>query len=123
MYRLGMVVAAFGGMYLLDRRMEGTKLHTILRRSGQESLGFYVIHLMIVYGSVINPGVNKLFADSLTPVEFIGVTAVVVAITYAVVMQWQKFRYSHPHRARMAIYALFAGFLLMFLAWPLFDPL
>ncbi len=123
LYRLGMIIALFGGMFLVERWAEGSWPHTLLRRSGQESLGFYVIHLMIVYGSVVNQGINRLWANSLTPVEFIGVTTTVVGIVYGIVFQWQKFRYRSPDRARYTLYVLFSAFMLMFLLWPLFDPL
>ncbi len=123
LYRIGLVMTVFSGVFLIERHMDGGWLHTLLRRSGQESLGFYAVHLMIVYGSVVNQGINKLWGGSLAPMEFIGVTAVVIGITYGIIFQWQKFRFRSPGRARYTIYGLFAAFLLMFLLWPLFDPL
>lgn len=118
LYRLGGVMAAFGVLYLLERWMAPTKAGVILRHAGQESLGFYLVHLLIVHGSVLNPGLTKLFAGRLTLAECWGVALVVMIATYLMIALWHRLRLERPDFTRRVVVAAGVVFLLIFLLAP-----
>lgn len=118
LYRLAGVIAAFGVLFLLEQRIAPTRTGTILRHAGQESLGFYVVHLLIVYGSVVNPGITKLLAERLTLAECFALTLLIIAITYTIITVWHRLRLERPVLARRLVIAAAAIFLLVFLLAP-----
>jgi uncharacterized membrane protein len=72
LFRLGGVVAALGGTVMIAR---------LLRRGldpiawiGRRSLGIYVLHLMMIYGSPVNAGLRAAAGQTLAPAA-IGVVA------------------------------------------------
>src|SRR5690606_29308032 len=68
--RLGMVFMELSILMLIDKFL-GHKIkdNSLFLKIGQNTLTIYIIHMMILYGSVIGFGVNKLFHKGLTPIE------------------------------------------------------
>lgn len=102
MWRLGVVMMALavlcGVERLLARRsstqtgLAGRTVETM----GQESLIVYVVHLLVLYGSVAAPGLTSLFKGSLSPVSAGLVFAVFFAAMAAVAFAWKTARTDHP---------------------------
>lgn len=94
------------------------RLPSPLKYFGQESLVVYVVHLMVVYGSVLNKGMVHYWGATLSYAEayaFIGwLMAAMVMLAYV----WHKLKLEHPPVARWIKNIVYWGFLILFLAKP-----
>ncbi len=68
--KLGMVIMILGGLIVIDHRF-GSKIpdNSLFLKVGQNTLTIYVVHMMILYGSLIGIGLNDFFHKSLGPWE------------------------------------------------------
>ena len=66
----------------------------------QESLVVYFVHLCIVYGSIWNPGLARLFGGALTPPMTIVVVLGVVTAMIWLAVQWNRLKHTRPRAAR-----------------------
>ena len=114
--RLGFVAVVTSGVFFAEYSMKIKS--AIPQIMGRESLFIYVVHLVIVYGSVINLGLKHLFQPTLSVAEsllvFVGVFLVTVSFTYG----WHHFKKNYK---RSAIAVRFAGagiFLYFFFTRP-----
>ncbi len=80
----GKVLFLFSVVQLLPET--SSKPLTLFLKASRESLFLYMSHLMIVYGSVLNPGLNYFFKDSLsfpiTTSVFIALAVTVYSFSY-----------------------------------------
>ncbi|MBE0432059.1 DUF1624 domain-containing protein [candidate division WOR-3 bacterium] len=85
---------------------------------GQESLVVYVVHLMIVYGSVLNKGMVFYWGTTLSYVEvylFIGwLMAAMVVLAYV----WHRLKVEHAGIAKWIKRTIYWSFLTLFLLKP-----
>ena len=66
----------------------------------QESLVVYFVHLCLVYGSIWNPGLSRLFGGALAPLmTIVAVLGVVTAMIWLAV-QWNRLKHTRPRAAR-----------------------
>lgn len=95
-----------------------TRMPLPLKYFGRESLVVYVVHLMIVYGSVLNKGMVSYWGPTLSYVEvylFIGwLTAAMVVLAYV----WHRLKVEHRPVARWIRNIIYWGFIALFLAKP-----
>lgn len=127
LFRLGGLVLVTGLAHLTTEWHEGTarsseaapKQATLLERMGQASLGIYVLHLMVIYGSPINAGMrywyNGLFYRSMTPLEVFLMIAGITAGVWSILLFWQFLRRSRPGWSLWLVRLWWVGFALVFL--------
>jgi hypothetical protein len=83
---------------------------------GRESLLVYVLHLLVLYGSAINPRFNLVgvLPARLGLVESIAVFAGLCALMYGAARAWQALRSKHPAAYRLTQAAVGMALLLFF---------
>lgn len=95
-----------------------TRLPSPVKYFGQESLVVYVVHLMIVYGSVLNKGMVFYWGKRLAYTEvylfIIWLLAAMVMLAYV----WHKLKIEHPPAARWVKNIIYWGFIILFLIKP-----
>ncbi|MBI1802967.1 MAG: DUF1624 domain-containing protein [Ignavibacteriae bacterium] len=108
---LMMVVAAF--WYAAARTVAPKKVLTVL---GIESLFVYVLHLLILYGSAMNPAFNLqvILGNNLTVLQTMGVFIGVLLTILAVALAWNFLKRIHPNFYRIVLLAGTAIFLYQF---------
>jgi len=122
--RLGLILLGFAALCALEslwaRRCAALPIAArhgntmgLLQRIGQETLVIYVIHLLVLYGSPISPGLNTLLGGGLNLQGASIVAALVLLISTAVALLWSYGRRRWPTRFRSFRYALAALVLLV----------
>jgi uncharacterized membrane protein len=125
MTRLGLILLGFAALCGLEslwaRRCTAPSITAnhgssmgFVERVGQETLIIYVIHLLVLYGSPISPGLNALFGEALNLQGASIVAALVLLLSTAMALLWSYGRRRWPTRFRSFRYALAA--LVMFVA-------
>jgi uncharacterized membrane protein len=61
--RLGNVLIAFGLFYALEQFLT----HSLITKIGAKTLSLYVVHFIILYGSIIGIGLSRFYTNSLGP--------------------------------------------------------
>jgi len=114
--RLGFVLLVTSAVFFVEHSFKITsKIPQII---GRESLFIYVLHLIILYGSVMNKGLQQLVLPTLSVVEasaaffiiFIGIAS----FTYG----WYRLKKEYARVAMIARIILAATFILLFLIRP-----
>ncbi len=75
---LGMVMIVLG-MLMIIEKLIGEIKPSLFLKMGQNTLTIYILHMIILYGSITGFGLNRLFHHALTPWQ--AVTAVVLFLT------------------------------------------
>ena len=125
MTRLGLILLGFAALCGLEslwaRRCTAPAITAnhgssmgVMERVGQETLIIYVIHLLVLYGSPISPGLNAVFGETLSLQGASIVAALVLLLSTAMALLWSHGRRQWPTRFRSFRYALAA--LVMFVA-------
>lgn len=114
--RLGFVSVVTSGVFFLEHSVRITS--ALPQVMGRESLFIYVLHLLILYGSVLNKGLQQLVLPTLSIVEsafvFVLVLAGITGFTYG----WYQFKTHYRREAGYTRAALAALFILFFLLRP-----
>jgi acyltransferase len=115
-FRIGSIMI-FVGLLTFAEGKTGKIIH-FFQAIGKESLVIYLIHLMIVYGSVINPGFRQYIGDRLSALPgsmiALGLAAVMVSMGWI----WNRFKCVKPGYAKLFRNALIA----VLLAFFIFNP-
>jgi len=85
---------------------------------GRASLFVYVLHLVIVYGSVVNRGLSQRIGPTLQVAGALGVFALVFAVIGLITILWHRLKTRHETIASAVTYAGAAAFLVMFAIRP-----
>ena len=119
--RLGLLLLGFAALCALEslwtrwRPPAIASRHAIaeglLQRVGKESLVIYVVHLLVLYGSPISPGLNTLGGGALNLEAASIVAALLLLISTTVALLWSYGRRRWPARFRSFRYTL-AGLVL-----------
>jgi hypothetical protein len=97
--RLGFLLIAASSLFFMEQMIHvPPKLPAIM---GSESLFIYIVHLLIIYGSVINNGLQQYWGASLSFWQALGVFFVVFAAMSAFAYGW------HIMKTRFKGWALF----------------
>jgi uncharacterized membrane protein len=96
--RAGTCLLIVGLIAYASRHME--RLPRAFGAVAQETLVIYFVHLCIVYGSVWNFGLVRLFGQTLTPLPMLGLVVVLIASMVAVAVAWNQMKHRAPERAR-----------------------
>jgi len=105
---------------ILLERCEGLwqRLPSPVLYFGQESLVVYVVHLMIVYGSVLNKGLTFYWGPTLTYGEIylfiVWLMAAMVVLAYV----WHKLKQEHVAVTKWVKYIIYISFIALFLIKP-----
>jgi uncharacterized membrane protein len=68
--KLGMVIMILGGLIIIDQRFgKYISDKSLFIKVGQNTLTIYVLHMMVLYGSLIGIGVNDFYHKKLGPWE------------------------------------------------------
>lgn len=112
--RLGLLFVIAPAVWLAAGRIGPRARHLLV--IGRESLLVYVLHLLVLYGSVINPGLNLvgLLPARLGPAESIAVFGGLCVLMYAAARSWQALRSGHPAAYRLTQAAVGTAVLLFF---------
>ncbi|CAN5429575.1 hypothetical protein BH10BAC6_BH10BAC6_07500 [soil metagenome] len=118
LFRLCATMLLFGGLYLMEKRLQVSRVATFLQRVGQESLLMYVAHLLIVYGHGAD-----LIRDVLHihDTGFLGVAAIYIVITIPLLFfmwWWHDFKKRSPDMAVRVLTAQIIGMTLFFILIP-----
>lgn len=76
---LGMVMIALGTLIIIEKLIGEIKPNLFLKM-GQNTLTIYILHMIVLYGSITGLGLNDLFHKSLTPWE--AIIAVILFLTF-----------------------------------------
>lgn len=115
--RIGVIFMAFAGLWYYSERKRAqasTAKTSMILLFGRESLLVYVIHLIIVYGSVANNGIASGAAMTLTPLECLGISIVLINAMWLLAYCWSYLKSNHFRMSRVIQYAG-AGVFLLFL--------
>ncbi|HEY9186374.1 MAG TPA: hypothetical protein VIR55_00595 [Ignavibacteria bacterium] len=83
-----------------------------------ESLLVYVLHLMIIYGSVLAPGIDKIFGKTLNWAEIIGLGTIISATLLAIAYMWNWFKKNYKLHSRIFLTLIWLYFIYYFLTKP-----
>jgi hypothetical protein len=115
--RLGVVTSFMGFCWYLEQWGVARKLKGAFFLS-EESLIVYVVHLLLVYGSVLAPGMSRIIDNTLRlpglMLSFIGVAAVTVAFTWG----WHWLKKRNLKALKIVQAAMVIAFLLAYIIRP-----
>ncbi len=118
MFRLGGILTVMGGVNgaiaWIERRTRPVAVW--VRGLGRDSLGVYVLHVMVLYGSPLGPGLSAAVGGRLGAAQTAAMAALVLAATWGAVAAWRLLRERHPvptSALRDGAFALLAAVLLM----------
>lgn len=117
-YRTSISAMAFALLFLVENRYSTTRIASVLRLSGQESLFMYIFHLMIVYGSVVNVGLNRIVGQQLGWPETAIMTFVICLICYMLAKVWNGLKYREHNKANWVMWSLSLTFIVIFILNP-----
>jgi uncharacterized membrane protein len=114
--RLSVVSIVASGIFLLERYIQApSRIPSIM---GRESLFVYIVHLLIVYGSVMGPGLSYYIGPTLSFVQALFVTALVFVVVMFLAVLWSDLNSNHRTVAGRLKLAGAAIFLLAFIVRP-----
>lgn len=118
LYRTSVVMAVMFLLYKIQQRIDGTKFGDVLILAGQESLFFYVFHLMLVYGTIANFGLVYLAKHRYNVFETALVLVVISALTYSLASMWHWYKKYEPQKASRLLFWLIATFITVYILVP-----
>jgi uncharacterized membrane protein len=83
-FRVGIVLLLNSFVSYLALKFDSIPKFIIL--VGRNTLVIYVVHLIILYGSAWNPGINKVYAKSFSGIEAIGAALIMISLMTLMVM-------------------------------------
>ena len=111
--RLSVVSLVAAGIFLAERYIHPfARIPSIM---GRESLFVYVVHLLIVYGSVMGPGLNVYIGPTLSLVQALEATILVFVIVMCLAVLWYGFHSNYRTVADRLKLAGAATFLMTFI--------
>lgn len=120
--RTVVVVMMASGMYFVERLLQGDgtiripiKLPIIM---GSESLAIYVVHLLVIYGSVANDGLEFSLGGKLSITGAFSVFLLMLVAMSAVAYIWHNTKKNFQRESAVAKLALTTGLLLYFVVRP-----
>ena len=77
-----------------------TQLPHLFGAVAQESLLIYVAHLMIVYGSVLGPGLYNIYGPTRTPLQVLPIVVLLICTMALAAYAWNWIKHAHVRTAR-----------------------
>jgi uncharacterized membrane protein len=114
--RLSVVSIVAAGIFLVERYIQSpSRIPSIM---GRESLFVYIAHLLIVYGSVMGPGLSYYIGPTLSLGQTLFVTLLVFIVVMFLAVFWHGLNSNHRTIAGRLKLAGAAFFLLAFIVRP-----
>jgi uncharacterized membrane protein len=114
--RLGFILLVTSGLFFLERSVTiSSRIPTIL---GRESLAIYVVHLVIVYGSALNNGLQQYLGGTLTVPQATIAFLIIFFTMCMFAILWNTLRRNHQKKSVVVKFALSAAFILLFIIRP-----
>jgi hypothetical protein len=88
-----------------------TRLPYVFGAVAQESLVIYFVHLCLVYGSIWNPGLVRLYGEALSLLGTALMAAAVMGAMVALAWRWNRLKHVRPVAAQRV--AVAAGLVLL----------
>jgi len=95
-----------------------TRMPAPVKFFGQESLVVYIVHLMIVYGSVLNTGLTTYWGKMLSYGEVYGFIIWLMAAMVLLAYSWHRLKTEHRQIADWVKKIIYWSFLALFLLKP-----
>ncbi len=92
------------------------RLPAAARILGQESFIIFVVHVFILYGSFMNPGLRHLFGTDLAYREVYGVFLWLLAAMVLMGYVWNRSKHEYPKIGQLVRYLVYMTFVVMFLS-------
>jgi len=112
--RIGLVFIAFAALWRYTERTKtkpANKRFRLFLLFGRESLLVYTVHLIIVYGSVANRGIAAAYVQTFTPLQCLGVDAILIPIMVVMAFVWSYLKTNYLTTSKVIQYAIAAVFL------------
>ena len=111
--RLSVVSAVAVGIFLVESFIQPfSRIPSIM---GRESLFVYIAHLLIVYGSVMGPGLSVYVGPTLSLIQALEATVLVFMVVMVLALVWYEFNSTHRSIADRLKLAGAVTFLLAFI--------
>ena len=94
------------------------EISRVLQLCGQESLYIYVLHLVVVYGPVLNSRLSYLSGGKIGPGIVFLVTVVLCGFCYFTARLWHESKKQYPVLTRRVIAGAISLYLVTFLVMP-----
>ncbi|MBL8000236.1 MAG: hypothetical protein JNL32_16555, partial [Candidatus Kapabacteria bacterium] len=118
LYRFSAVVLSFCVLYLVQERITKSRIAPVLQLCGQESLFFYIFHLMLVYGSIANFGLMYLASYRYNVFEVLLVYIAITGTTYSLASMWHSYKKTEPQKSSRLVFWLMALFMTVYALVP-----
>ena len=116
MFRIGILLILTGALFFFDRAYRiRFSLPVVI---GRESLTIYVVHLMIIYGSVINPGLGLNWGGRLCVTESLLAFGSVSVFVFLLAYSWNHLKLNFRNWALVLKLAVAATLIFSFLNRP-----
>ena len=114
--RLGFVTVVTSGIFFAEHSFKIKP--TIPQLMGRESLFIYILHLIILYGSVMNQGLQQIIRQTLSVVEASLAFIAIFAFITIFVFGWNYYKKNYRIAAIITRWAAVGVFLFLFLTRP-----
>lgn len=88
---LGMVMIVLGTLIIVEKLMGEIKPNLFLKM-GQNTLTIYILHMIILYGSITGLGLNDLFHQSLSPWEAVIAVILFLALHFFIIHYLERIK-------------------------------
>jgi uncharacterized membrane protein len=88
---LGVVMIALGTLMIIEKLLGEIKPNLFLKM-GQNTLTIYILHMVILYGSITGFGLNRLFHNSLNPYHIIVATLSFLSIFFILIYNLDRIK-------------------------------
>ncbi len=116
-FRLSGAVFLFAMLFMIEKSIP-VKVSKLISIAGQESLFIYVFHLLVVYGSVVNKGLNTYFPQNQNTLQTTMLFLIVTAVSFLMAFIWHKFKSKYSFYSRIIFHLLLWGFIIKFVIRP-----
>jgi hypothetical protein len=114
--RLSIVNLVASGIFLIERWWKTAPRVALIM--GRESLFIYILHLVIVYGSVMNRGLSQIIGPTLPLGATLGIFALLFAVIAAITVFWFNLKHNHAEVASWLSVAGASLFIFEFIRRP-----
>lgn len=114
--RLGFVAVVTSGIFFAEHSFKIKP--AIPQLMGRESLFIYILHLIILYGSVMNHGLQQIIRQTLSVLEASVVFVLIFVVISLFVFAWNYYKKNYRTAAIITRWAAVGLFFLLFLLRP-----
>jgi uncharacterized membrane protein len=118
LFRICGTLLMLGGLYLIEGRLQTSRIGSMLQTIGNESLFMYVSHLLIVYGAMGNMLKTQLGLHHTGYVPIIIAWVIVTAPLLAIMWWWHGFKKRRPDTAHDLLAAEVLLLIVFFIVTP-----